>query len=152
MRRVISAWAGGGGERGSPVRKCGRPFYRGAGAAAAEAAAAAGRGRWGGQRTAAAPPNMPFQRREPPAVFPHIAALASAAPRFRGISGEEICDLPAREPTSPRRASDAALAVRRRDPPGEVCSRLRPLRLRRRCGRHLQRPRAPTSLRRPPHG
>lgn len=50
--------------------------------------------------------------------LPHIAALASAAPRFRGISGEEICALPTREPASPRRASDAALAVGRCDPQG----------------------------------
>lgn len=83
-RRVIAAWAGGGGERGSRVRKCGRPFYRGAGAAAAAAAAAVGRGRWGGRRAAAAPPNMPFLRREPPA-----ASLTSPrSPRPRRASGE----------------------------------------------------------------
>lgn len=50
--------------------------------------------------------------------LPHIAALASAAPRFRGISGEEICTLPTRERASPRRASDAALAVGRCAPRG----------------------------------
>lgn len=70
----------GGGERGSSVRKRGRPFYRGAGAAAAAAA----RGRWGGRRAAAAPPNMPFLRREPPAALTKRPARRG---RFRGIAG-----------------------------------------------------------------
>jgi hypothetical protein len=77
---------GGGGKRGSRVRKRGRPFYCAAGAAAV------GRGRWGERRAADAPPNMPFLRREPPLSPSHRRARRSR--RASGeMSGVEICAL-----------------------------------------------------------
>lgn len=96
--------AGGGGERGSRVRKRGRPFYRAAGAAAA----AVGRGRWGGRRAADAPPNMPFLRREPPPSPSHRRAR-----RGRRASGECRGRRFALSPpgaAGPRRVCTAALA------------------------------------------
>lgn len=120
-RRVIAAWAGGGGERGSRVRKCGRPFYRGAGAAAA----ALGRGRWGGRRAAAAPPNMPFLRREPPAASltsPRSPGRAALPGNFGG--GDLRSPNPGAGESAPRERRRPERGAAR--PPGEVRSPPRP--------------------------
>lgn len=109
------------GSAAAPLSRCGRG---GGGGRRRRGEGAMGRAAHRGRPLRTCP------SRGPPAVSSHRRArLCAALPRFR-----EILRSPARAPTSPRRASDAALAVRRRDPPGECAPGYAPLRPRRRCG------------------
>ena len=88
-RRLADAWAGGlagGGERGSRARKCGRPFLSRCG----RSGCSGGEGAVGRAAHRGRPSEHTLPEAGAAGRLPHIAVLASAAPRFRGISGEEI--------------------------------------------------------------